>query len=61
MLIIGFITPILMNTWLSNGKVFLMFAAGSFISFIYLFLKMKETKGLGEKELKELYRQKTVK
>ena len=60
-LIVGFATPILMNTVFKTGEIFLLFAVCSFVAFLYLSLKMKETVGLLDKELKELYRPKTIK
>ena len=45
-LIVGFATPILMNTVFKTGEIFLLFAVSSFVGFLYLSMKMKETVGL---------------
>ena len=60
-LLVGLFTPILMNTVFKTGEIFLLFAVSSFVGLLYLSVKMKETVGLQDKELKVLYRPKTIK
>ena len=55
-LIVGLITPPMFNTWLPDGKTFIVFSALTAIGFVYVFMNMKETKGLTEAEVKRLYR-----
>ena len=55
-LIFGLITPPLMNKWLPDGKVFIIFGTGSAIGFFYTYWYVKETRGLTESEIKRLYR-----
>ena len=55
-LTVGLLTPPMMNNWLTDGKVFIVFGTASAIGFVYVYFFMKETKGLTEAELKQLYR-----
>ena len=45
-LIVGLMTPPLMNRWLTDGKVFIVFGTASALGFVYVYFYMKETKGL---------------
>ena len=55
-LLFGIIVPPLMNQYLTDGKVFIIFGVGSALGFIYTLLIVKETKGLNDEQLKRLYR-----
>ena len=46
----------MMNNWLTDGKIFIVFGTISAIGFVYVYFFMKETKGLTDLQLKQLYR-----
>ena len=45
-IIIGLLVPPMMNKWLTDGKVFIIFGSGSTIGFVYMYFFAKETRGL---------------
>ena len=55
-LIVGLLTPPMFNTWLPEGRTFIVFGVLSALGFVYVYWFMKETKGLSEAEIKRLYR-----
>lgn len=52
--IVSLITPVLFDNL--NGYTFLVFAAPSAVSVIYIYFMMKETKGLSDWQIARLYR-----
>lgn len=57
-MIIGLLTPALMNHWLGSGPTFIMFGLFNVAGVAFLYFFMKETKGLSDAEVKRLYMEK---
>ena len=57
-MIIGLLTPSLMNSWLGSGPTFIMFGLFNVAGVAFLYFFMKETKGLTDAEVKKLYQEK---
>ena len=58
-LIISILSPYLITNWLKYGYVWLMFSGISILGLIFILFMMKETKGLTELEVKNLYTKKS--
>jgi len=54
-MIVGLLTPSLMNSWLGSGATFIMFGVFNMLAVLFLFFFMKETKGLSDAEVRRLY------
>jgi hypothetical protein len=57
-MIIGLLTPSLMESWLGSGPTFIMFGLFNIAGVAFLYFFMKETKGLTDAEVKRLYQEK---
>lgn len=55
-LIVGILSPYLLNDWLPNGKTWILIGSISTVGLLFIIFFMKETRGKTEEEVKNLYR-----